>query len=191
MTTIESIYLPADCWSEVLSFIPTRERIHVAPTSKEIYKNICFSFTEQTIDLEYCRNITDAGLAHLENVETIDLGGCYNITDAGLAHLSSVKKINLSFCEGVTDAGLAHLRNVENIDLGCCKNITDAGLAHLKNVKEIHLSYCPGITDAGKQMLRERGVNVWRRPRGGRFIHFGNGTYDLESSIFIDTTPNI
>ena len=156
--------LNEDCWSVVLSIIPGSRRWLAAQVNKEIYKSLGGSFTGQNIDLA-CTGVTDAGLAHLRNAEEIYLNGT-EVTDAGLAHLTKVKVIDLSHTK-VTDAGLAHLRNVENIDLGCCKNITDAGLAHLTNVKEIHLNYCPGITDAGKQMLRERGVNVWNWQRGG------------------------
>ena len=180
MTT--NIELPADCWSEVLSFIPIYNRIRTAQTNKEIYKCLRFSFIGQTINLWNCKNITDAGLAHLENVEKIAFRFCKWITDTGLAHLENVKEIDLWGCQGFTDAGLAHLSNVDNIGLSACEGITDAGLTHLKNVKEIDLRECyvtdvglahlenvkvinltcccDGVTDSGKQRLRARGVKV-------------------------------
>jgi hypothetical protein len=178
--------LNEDCWSVVLSFLPGSQRWLAALVNKEIYKSLWGSFTGQNIDLA-CTRVTDAGLVHLTNVKGIYLNGT-GVTDAGLAHLTNVKVIDLSHTI-VTDAGLVHLENVEEIDLTCTR-VTDTGLAHLTNAKEINLSFCRNITNAAKQMLRERGVNVWRRPRGGRFIHFGND-FDFESSIFIDTTPNI
>ena len=64
----------------------------------------------KVIDLSYCQGFTDAGLAHLENVEDINLTECQNITDAGLAHLENVKKINLSFCNNITDGVKQRLR---------------------------------------------------------------------------------
>jgi len=65
----------------------------------------------KVIDLSYCQyNITDAGLAHLENVEDINLTECHKITDAGIAHLENVKKINLSFCNNITDDVKQRLR---------------------------------------------------------------------------------
>ena len=180
-TIIEPAYLPTDCWSEVLSFMPTRERFLTSQTNKEIYESLRFSFIGQTINLvntkitdaglahlrnvkvinlQYCKNITGYGLAHLSNVEDINLWGCQGVTDAGLAHLSNVDNIGLSGCEGITDAGLAHLSNVKEIDLRECY-VTDAGLAYLENVKVINLTCCcDGVTDSGKQRLRARGVQV-------------------------------
>jgi hypothetical protein len=146
--TIEPVRLPEDCWSDVLSFLPTIDRFQVAPTNKEIYTSLKNSFTGQTIDLTHT-GVTDAGLAHLSHVKEIVLWGCDEVTDAGLAHLLNVKVINLWDCQEVTDTGLAHLSNVENINLCQCENITDAGLAHLSNVTKIDLSHCENITDAG------------------------------------------
>jgi len=183
--------LNGDCWSEVLGFIETKKRFLVAQTNKEIYKYLWSSFTGQKINLRH-EWVTAAGLAHLRNVEKIDLGGCKGVTDAGLAHLKNVKVIDLMGCTRVTDAGLAHLENVEKIylmntkvtsiglthlenvkeiDLGYCKGVTDAGLVYLANVEKINFCGWNCVTDAGKQMLRERGVTVWRRPRGVRICY--------------------
>ncbi|GAG13141.1 unnamed protein product, partial [marine sediment metagenome] len=60
-----NIELPADCWSEVLRFLPIYNRIRAARTNKEIYKCLRFTFTGQTINLEDCKNITNNGLACL------------------------------------------------------------------------------------------------------------------------------
>jgi hypothetical protein len=176
MTTTETIYLPTDCWSMVLSFLPIRNRNFVGPTNKEIYLSLRNSFTGQSvmhlrcsrcvtddklalyasakqIDLYFCHNITDAGLVHLKNVEVIDLAFNDNITDAGLAHLKNVKEINLSGCGNITDAGLEYLKNVKEISFQSAQ-ITDAGLIHLKNAVKVGLYLCNNITDAGLAHLK-------------------------------------
>ncbi len=95
----------------------------------------------QSLNLSWCRQITDAGLAHLKGLtalQSLDLGGC-GITDAGLAHLkglTGVQSLYLRECQ-ITDAGLAHLKDLialQSLDLGYCEQITDAGLAHLKGL---------------------------------------------------------
>ena len=91
----EPVRLCEDCWSVVLSFLPTRTRILVAPIDKEIFASLQNSFTGQTTRWGDCRNITDAGLAHLKNAKNINLGHSRSITDAGLAHLRNVENINL------------------------------------------------------------------------------------------------
>jgi len=167
MTTIEPIYLPDDCWSMALSFLPTYSRTLVGPTNKQIYGSLRNSFTGQKvmhlrsnklspimnlalyasaeeIDLYRCECITDVGLEHLKNVNVINLNTCRSITDAGLAHLKNVKKINL--CEtNITDAGLAYLRNVKVIDLTRTK--VHHGLKHLENAEKINLDGCRYVTD--------------------------------------------
>ena len=138
-TITEPVYLPADCWCEVLSFVTdAKDRFKVLTTDKDIYTSLSLknSFTEQTVNLRRS-GVTDAGLAHLAKAKEINLTRCENITDAGLAHLRNVKEINLAGCENITDAGLAHLANVKVINLYYCRQITDAGLAHLRNVEKI------------------------------------------------------
>jgi hypothetical protein len=164
-TITEPVYLPADCWCEVLSFVTDeKDRFKVSTTNKDIYtsQSLKNSFTGQTVDLSET-GITDAGLAYLSNVKEIDLNMCENITDAGLAHLENVEKIVLSDCENITDDGLVHLRNVEDINLSNCNNITNDGLAHLRNVKKIDLSNwdCLNITYAGLAHLSN--VDVYLR----------------------------
>jgi hypothetical protein len=134
-TITEPVYLPTDCWSEVLSFMLLYDRFQVATTNKEMLSSLRCSFTGQTINMTDTK-ITDAGLAHLANVEAIDLTYC-DITDAGLVHLSNVKRIILSCCENITDAGMEHLLNVNEINLWGCKRVTYAGLDHLPIVTKI------------------------------------------------------
>ena len=127
MTIIEPVYLPRDCWSMVLSFLPTYNRTLVGPTNKQIYESLRNSFTGQSV--MHLRNSTrrrqDYKLALYESAKEVDLYCCYNITDADLVHLKNVKTINLAFNENITDAGLAHLKNVKEINLTGCQNITD------------------------------------------------------------------
>ena len=113
----------------------------------------------QTLCLNSCQNITDAGLAHLTRLitlQTLNLSGCRNITDAGLEHLTrliTLQTLNLSF-SNITDSGLAPLTGLitlQTLNLSF-SNITDAGLAHLTRLitlQTLNLSGCRNITDAG------------------------------------------
>ena len=89
MSAFDSVYLPIDCWSEVLSFVTdAKDRFKVLTTNKDIYTSLSIknSFTEQTVYLR-SSGVTDAGLAHLSNVKEINLACCKNITDAGKQRL--------------------------------------------------------------------------------------------------------
>ena len=72
-TIIEPVYLPADCWCEVLSFVTdAKDRFKVLTTDKDIYTSLSLknSFTEQTVNLRRS-GVTDAGLAHLAKAKEI------------------------------------------------------------------------------------------------------------------------
>ena len=127
-TITEPVYLPSDCWSEVLSFINTRKRILVEPVSKEIQTSLQNSFADQVIDLRNTR-VTDAGLARFAKMKEINLGYC---------RAGRLERHNYPV-NSISDAGLAHLKNVEVINLKGCTWLTDAGLAHLEKVKVINL----------------------------------------------------
>ena len=126
------------------------------------------------LDLNGC-NITDAGLAllpHFTKLHTLDLSGCKNITNAGLAHLqkfTNLEHLDLNGCN-ITDAGLRYLQDLplETLVLSFCSNITDAGIAHLQvlPLQNLDLSYCRNITDEGLRYLLElhlRKLNLSRR----------------------------
>ena len=73
----------------------------------------------QSLNLSFCKQVTDAGLDHLRGLTTVpqslELSFCKQVTDAGLAHLhglTALQSLELSGCERVTDAGLAHLRGL-------------------------------------------------------------------------------
>ncbi len=115
----------------------------------------------QSLDLAGCRNIDNAGLAHLANLNqlrSLHFGGNRNIDNAGLAHLANLillQSLNLAGCPNIGDAGLAHLVNLEqlqSLNLAGGDNITDAGLAHLANLtllQSLDLAGCSNIGDVG------------------------------------------
>ncbi len=119
-----------------------------------------------SINLSNCKNITDAGLAHLSELtllSSLDLSGCPGIRGVGFAYLSkltSLRSLNLSGCR-ITDAGLAYLSELKflrSLNLSNCTDITDAGLAHLSkltSLRSLNLSGCIRIRDAGLAHLSE------------------------------------
>lgn len=88
--------------------------------------------------------IDDEGLRRLQawtDIEELFFNGCRNVTDAGLAHLTALPKLRqLSLVEQdggmvITDAGLAHVGKMKGLKSlmlqGLVDHITDAGLVHL------------------------------------------------------------
>lgn len=85
-----------------------------------------------------------ARIATLERIARLDLDGCRRVTDAGLAHLErmpQLEELNLSgWHSPITDRGLAvlrHLKNLRRFDMAWPQRVTDAGLAHLQDCVEL------------------------------------------------------
>ena len=86
--------------------------------------DVCFAHLQhlphlRTLTLAYCVQITDQGLAHLEQLPLtgLDLRECRKLTAAGLIHLRQMplKKLHLTFNRNqthISDAGLMHLLNI-------------------------------------------------------------------------------
>lgn len=114
--------------------------------------------------------ITDDGLASLSTLKlpkltTVSLGYCDKITDAGLAHLAEMNTVTtviLTADPHITDAGLAHLTTMQSLtylDLMGCPGLTDRGIERLAaktNWTNINLSGCPHITADGVAKLRTK-----------------------------------
>ena len=113
-------------------------------------------------------SITDTGLAYLAKIDlphldTLTLGYCGSITDAGLAHVGQMQTVTwlgLTACPQITDAGLPHLltmRNLLGLDLRGCAGITDSGLQCLvakTNWGTIMLGGCSNVTADGVARLQ-------------------------------------
>ena len=116
----------------------------------------------------YGAKITDRGLAELAKLDlptldSLSLDECDKITDAGLEHVAKLKNLSwlgLAVCPGITDAGLPALTTAENLtelDLRGCPNITDEGIQQLaakRNWQSIDFAGCPKITAAGVAKLQ-------------------------------------
>jgi hypothetical protein len=112
--------------------------------------------------------ITDKGVEQLSRLDlpylkTLDLGWCNNITDAGVAHVCQIQTITmllLTACEDVTDDAMSELANAKNLtylDLRGCPGITDRGLQKLAakaNWEHIELGGAPNITVQGVAKLQ-------------------------------------
>jgi len=104
------------------------------------------------------RNISDAGMAYLENLSllaVLSLHDCIRITDAGLRHIVGLTKLKWLILRGcnITDAGLravGKLTQLQVLNLHGCAQITDIGLrelAGLTKLVRLLLNECPRITD--------------------------------------------
>ena len=122
-------------------------------------------FSDDKIVAKCKPTITDADLAYLKNsqLKELKLDKCTQITDAGLAHFQEMPKLislSLGWCTQITDDGLKHLKNVPNLQtlyLTKCQQMTNdslAILAELPDLRELYLANCPKITDDGLAHLK-------------------------------------
>ncbi len=58
--------------------------------------------------MNFCTEITDAGVAHLRGIHTLGMRGCTGVTDAGLAHLPSIHTLDMGWC-----ARIMHLTSIQ------------------------------------------------------------------------------
>jgi len=103
--------------------------------------------------------LSDAGIAHLSNLENLDVLWLVNttITNEGLVplkKLAKLKELNLRRSEGLTDEGLAHLRDFPSLEyLHLLYNaFSDDGLKNLEGMTRLRLLDLRGnmgLTDEG------------------------------------------
>ena len=100
-------------------------------------------------------------IGRLDDLERLNLNGCKDVTDAGLAHLrrlSELRDLDLTFT-GATGAGLKNLEHLTQlVRLNLTGLTSDADLASLKGFTKLrYLQLCdtsPAITDEGLDHLR-------------------------------------
>jgi F-box/leucine-rich repeat protein 2/20 len=143
-------------------WLVTRPTINVALVCAQWSKLLAAECQKiSTLNLTYCTEITDAGLAYLltkcPKIATLNLKYCRQITDIGLASLASschnIATLDVGHCN-ITDIGLKSLaagcQQITNLNLKCCRQITDIGLAYLltkcPKIATLNLSYCKKIT---------------------------------------------
>ena len=97
----------------------------------------------------------------LAKLETLDLQNCRQITDAGLLHLKGLTNLTSLVLAGtrVTDTGMVHLKGLANLETLLLDNtkITNAGLVHLKGLAKLqtlNLRHTK-VTDAGVAKLKQ------------------------------------
>lgn len=118
------------------------------------------------LDLAVCEMVGDAALAvisaHMRQLATLKVNGCSRVTDAGLAHvcdIDSLLTLHLDRCIHITDAGLkllTRLSGLTSLRISRCPNITDLGvsqLSKLSRLSTLSLAQCPLVTDVGLMSL--------------------------------------
>ena len=102
--------LSSTAWSQ------TELKLRRSTTDEQLAQKVKGLTTLKSLDLSFCRKITDAGLVHLKGLTTLkvlSLGGCDKITDAGLAHpkgLTKLEYLSLNGCDKITDAAVSKLK---------------------------------------------------------------------------------
>lgn len=95
----------------------------------------------QSLDVSYCRKITDKGLSAIAegcpDLCVLRLAGCRFVTDKALLTLSmnchNLEELCLQGCSNISDTGLISLSNgckrIKFLDLNKCSNVGDAGVS--------------------------------------------------------------
>jgi Leucine Rich Repeat (LRR) protein len=115
------------------------------------------------LDLAGSRELTDAGLRHLQHMpqlQTLNLSGA-KLTDQGLQvlrHLEHLRRFEMTWQRGVTDAGIANLEAcdwLEHVDL-MGSPAGDGAIAALRDKRELHyFSSGQLVTDTGLRFLHQ------------------------------------
>ena len=125
-------------------------------------RNLSSLYHLQQVRLEFNRNFTDAGLAHLEQLKRLQTLTLYGsaVTDRGILYLRELTDLqNLQLGRSlVTDEGarqIAQFRNLRVLDLQGTK-VTDRGIADIATLP--HLEWLclkdTSVTDSGILALR-------------------------------------
>lgn len=97
----------------------------------------------QSLDVSYCRKITDKGLSAIaegcSDLHVLRLAGCRFVTDKTLLTLSincrNLEELCLQGCSNITDTGLMSLANgckrIKFLDMNKCSNIGDIGISNI------------------------------------------------------------
>ena len=81
-----------------------------------------------TVNMSWCRIVTDAAFVHLQDITDLDMAGCdqATITDAAFVHLRGIQKLAMSYCNQttVTAAAIAHLVEICKLETeGCNRDL--------------------------------------------------------------------
>ena len=118
----------------------------------------------QSLSLNSCRDITDAGLIiiseHCPNLKSLKVGDCGKITDVSIIsmsnHCTGLQSLDLRWCRQITDASIisisTHCTRLQELDLERCEQIRDASIisisTHCSGLQSLNLDNCDQITDA-------------------------------------------
>jgi len=130
----------------------------------EAMVHLCKLTNLRSLDMLKYRGMSDAGLAHLQQLKQLrclTLTGCQKIGNLAVSNLlealSNLQSLDLSSCSEITDAALAslrHMKYLQHLNLRCCSGITDAGIEVLPvTLLTLDLSETRGITPAGLPVL--------------------------------------
>jgi len=112
---------------------------------KILFSLIDDEFDKYTFSLDLSwSNIKDLNpLSRLKNIDTLDLSWCKVLSDLNACKNININKVKLNGCKNIIN--ISPLLNVNNLILCFCDSITD--VSSLGNVTILDLSYCTGITD--------------------------------------------
>lgn len=112
-----------------------------------------------SINLSYCRKITDVGIAFLSQLpylRSINLEGCVKITDVGINNFILPPRRQRTWNEFLflkkIDHEMVPLKNLQQLSVKGCHHITNAALesiSYLENLRELNIEACSNLSDEG------------------------------------------
>ncbi len=142
---------PLDIQRDVTYFKPKKSEPLTDNELKEILERYPSLLS---IDLSWCRNITDIPLTHFESLKSINLEGCYELKSIAFPeNLNTLQYISFKECASIEEIFFeGDFELVENLNLDCCVLVREfTFFESLPNLRHIDLTGCN---------LFEKGVEV-------------------------------
>lgn len=173
--------------TEELLCVRDIESLHMAFCEQRLPIDIFSTFSNlKVLDIQYCskswlnniddmlvhltgltdfrisenRNITNAGIRQLVNLEKLYIHNCDNITNTGLAPLTKLVKLDMYNMYFLTDDLFKSLVNLIDLKMTFGK-ISTAGICNLKKLKRLYVMGCSRVTHCqGFQHLPLQNVHI-------------------------------
>jgi Leucine-rich repeat (LRR) protein len=103
----------------------------------------------KVLNMNGCRQLTDAVFEHLKNLTSLSMGSCRELTNEAFRHLKNLTILNMKLCmqNSITDEAFSHLKNLTRLNMSFCMQITDAAFESLENLKSLDIAGCRQLTD--------------------------------------------
>ena len=125
-----------ECLLHITNYLKGIEKAKLWLVNRDLFHQISGYLTIQMVSIHSVKNVNAFSRVH-----SLDLSYCRNITD--VRALGSVHTLYLVSCDKITD--VSSLGGVHTLNLSFCRNITD--VSALGSVHTLYLSQCSKVAD--------------------------------------------